>query len=432
MAGTASEHELNAELSGNCESLNTSRDKIRTRLHLKNVEKQTKIRSRLNKKNEEKQSLITTSVNNESKCCQCDVWVTEKKGLVLENSELKKVNSTLLRELNEAKLLLKFMDQDKNDTEIASVTVNDSLASRLRSITSNSVNKPLHEYPRIDVIPTIVSGKVESTHNFPDKCPETLSTARLHQIRQKVPNERVPHHRRDQQHRGDQHRGHTPVQKRVLLLSDSHGRKLQKMMSSMISDESTKIVSIVKPGAGLEEIVKGIVHANNFGENDTVILMGGTNDINSNSTPYQRIITQALEKFIPLSKTTKIIINEIPIRADRPELNIEIGKANRLIHSVINNIKNKVNKNISIHAMSNKINVSHLNHSGIHLNQKGKTILCKSLINILTTITKCTHKESQEQASVQEPEVELVEINPPKIVKHQTFLDNWLKGGKPN
>lgn len=171
-----------------------------------------------------------------------------------------------------------------------------------------------------------------------------------------------------------------PIISKVLLVSDSQGRGCNKMLQSKLGD-SSKVQSILKPNAPLKEVLKDIaVHTKDFGENDVVIVMGGTNNIEANTTydVLRRDVDKALVQLLPLSNKTNVIINPIPMRYDTGTsgLNEIINQANQHLHSQVNSIHNINKKRIAINFEVERLTREQFTRQGLHLNQSGKNHIC--------------------------------------------------------
>ena len=191
--------------------------------------------------------------------------------------------------------------------------------------------------------------------------------------------------------------------KKVLILADSHGRGCGSILSQFLNN-TYDISSMVKPGAGINEIVKMVRQQTaHFDENDFVVIMGGSNDVVRDGSHSAKFIN-ALDELLPLSKKTNIIINTLPVSSwDLDRINM-VTNTNRSIHRVINRATDKNSANIFINFLENIIVNEHFNKSGRHLNDLGKRVLCKKLSMFITNKFNVTKKR----------------VKP-------TFMDCWLK-----
>jgi hypothetical protein len=128
--------------------------------------------------------------------------------------------------------------------------------------------------------------------------------------------------------------------KKVLILADSHGRGCASILSQFLNN-TYDISSMVKPGAGIDEIVKMVrKQTTNFDEKDWVIIMGGSNDVVHDGSHCGKFIN-ALNELLPLSKKTNIIVNTLPVSSwDKERVNM-VTNTNRSIHRVIHRATDK-------------------------------------------------------------------------------------------
>lgn len=170
---------------------------------------------------------------------------------------------------------------------------------------------------------------------------------------------------------------------KVLVLADSHGRECWDLLDKKLKNEFDVQV-VFKPNAPLKEVVSlAKPSVRDLHENDHLIILGGTNDINSNGDNPIPQVLKSIEELVPLSKKTNLIINTIPTRFDKPELNKVIEKTNREIHKTINSLKNKNVKRIKINFINERLNRTNYTNHGLHLNKSGKNILCDRLASFV-------------------------------------------------
>jgi len=164
--------------------------------------------------------------------------------------------------------------------------------------------------------------------------------------------------------------------KKVLILSSSQGRFCSNILQKKLG-ENYEVCGIVKPNARLTDVVDSAeTLVRDFNENDCLIVMGGTNDIETN---YSETIPEGIRKVLPLSKQTNIIFNSIPARFDRFDLKHHVDKANRIIHEEINKSNEKKSSNIRLNFVNERLSRDCYTRHGLHLNFKGKSQLCDKL-----------------------------------------------------
>jgi hypothetical protein len=200
---------------------------------------------------------------------------------------------------------------------------------------------------------------------------------------------------------------------RVLLLADSHGRECSTLLSKNL--KNFDVETFFKPGAPLNEVVNSARDlVKDFNKDDFLIVLGGTNDIEDKTNKHLPQIFDSLNKVVPLSQKTNVIINTVPFRFDMPELNSKIKETNKLIHNTINNLKTKNAKNLGICFLNERLKREHYTKHGLHLNQSGKIVLCDRLTEMI---------ENRFRSPVKVTE-------PPKLTAKDSFLVKWLKTGK--
>ncbi|KAG5867199.1 hypothetical protein JTB14_000992 [Gonioctena quinquepunctata] len=86
-----------------------------------------------------------------------------------------------------------------------------------------------------------------------------------------------------------------PIPK-ILILCDEIGYGLRKSMSKSIGEEFT-IETIIKPGAYFVNVIEDVVELSmNFGLNDYIIVIAGSNDFNSKKYPSFREINSRIKE----------------------------------------------------------------------------------------------------------------------------------------
>lgn len=198
---------------------------------------------------------------------------------------------------------------------------------------------------------------------------------------------------------------------RVLLLTSSHGRDCSDLLDKRLKNKFD-VQCFFKPSASINAVVESArEQTKDFDENDYLIVLGGSNNINEPNLNHLPQVTEKIKEIVPLSKKTNLIISTIPNRFDRPELNEAINSTNKSIHNTINSLKNKNSKQLGICFLNERLKRHNFTNHGLHLNRSGKVIFCNRLAELI---------ESRLQSSGL------------KTVKktNNDFLVNWLKTGK--
>lgn len=170
---------------------------------------------------------------------------------------------------------------------------------------------------------------------------------------------------------------------KVLILADSHGRKLSNLLTDVLGSEFT-ISSIFHPNADLKQVTADIKPlVNGFTKNDYIIVIGGSNDLDNHML---RNFDHSLGYISSCTSNTNLIIANIPRRFDR------LTQEN--LHRFLN-IKIKSFAQHSSHA--NLLDLMDFgrddftNH-GLHLNYTGKLRLVNKLVVIIKSVQGDTIK----------------------------------------
>lgn len=181
-----------------------------------------------------------------------------------------------------------------------------------------------------------------------------------------------------------------PRKKKVLLLSASQGRHCSALLQKNLGNDF-EVCGIVKPSAKLKDVVRDAHQkVKDFNENDCLIVLGGTNDVEADGM-YKQSISKDLRKVLPLSKQTNVIFNSIPTRFDRPDLKKHVDIANKIIHFTINDSSNKKSSNLRLNFNNERLSRDCYTRHGLHLNLKGKQEMCKKLS---TFVLDCVNKKT--------------------------------------
>lgn len=119
------------------------------------------------------------------------------------------------------------------------------------------------------------------------------------------------------------------VNRRITLLSDSHGRNLGPIIKNTFTDNLTRIDSIFKPNATFSQVVDNVNKlTTDFTKNDAVVIMAGTND--SNLAFFETSVKNIME----ICAKTNLFLCTIPYRYDKPILNNLIFEMNKLLYDL--------------------------------------------------------------------------------------------------
>lgn len=130
--------------------------------------------------------------------------------------------------------------------------------------------------------------------------------------------------------------------------------------------------SIVKPNAK----VKGIVTSKHeeFGSEDFIVLLGGTNDVAFNETHELR---KSLRRKLNDLRLNNVIVFSVPLRHDLPDwscINEEVRRTNDKIQKLCSYFKNCSYFDLSL------LGKGFHTANGFHLNQRGKQYISSKIV----------------------------------------------------
>lgn len=171
-----------------------------------------------------------------------------------------------------------------------------------------------------------------------------------------------------------------PVRQKLLILADSHGRGLQEILSERLP-RSIEVEVFFMPNGKLKHVTSKLKSfANSLNENDTVVIIGGTNDIDK-AAPYPLTLQQA---FVALPKELKAKTTVLSIfdRYDT-DLKSELSDANGLLKAIIQNLDQQYQGEIAFLDVKGEFNRRLYTKHGLHLNEQGKLTLASILRKVV-------------------------------------------------
>ena len=205
---------------------------------------------------------------------------------------------------------------------------------------------------------------------------------------------------------------------KILILGDEYGSKLNMLLSKYGELDPYEIMSIIKPGALLYQIIENIdTLSRNLTLNDYIIVIAGTNDINKNNTPSFRYICKKLK----LCTHTNILISSVPHKSHNKKNNILKNKHISKYNFKLNDFLNKFNKysegNISYLEINNFTDPLKYSKELLALNIKktisqAKFLPKKNLIFIHATMETVSSTEASSS-----------ELVPPVLVEDQILIN---------
>lgn len=204
---------------------------------------------------------------------------------------------------------------------------------------------------------------------------------------------------------------------KIRIFSDSHGRSIATKLRDRCAD-LFDVQGITKPNGKFSQVVEGVVQAcKTFSKNDVVIIMAGTNDVDSSSNSRNEMVKLVKNLILKLSNT-KLIFIGLPYRWDVPELN-----------QYIHNINNTINACISDSDRANFVPVNFLFKTqlytkyGLHLNHKGKTLLVNYLLNLIKRAPGVNNSDCIQTSCPSETTIL-------KPMQHKAVSKKFLNNGK--
>jgi hypothetical protein len=160
---------------------------------------------------------------------------------------------------------------------------------------------------------------------------------------------------------------------RIVILGDSHARGVAGELLHQLNHRLNTI-GYVKPKAGLTELLNTAKNdLRKLTRTDTLITIGGSNDIDKSDKGGN---LTSIVNFLDGTQNTNVILVELPVRYDtgvRSHIKERIENYNKKLYKVTKGFK---------HVRLVKVTPSreHFTKHGLHLNNKGKEITSKELL----------------------------------------------------
>lgn len=162
------------------------------------------------------------------------------------------------------------------------------------------------------------------------------------------------------------------LQKSVTILSDSHGRDLDKLLQDRCGDR-VGVDGIIKPGAGIKSILREAANITRS-ELKHIILIAGANDVYNNQ---MQSLFEDLQLAVNTLSPCKVMVAGIPFRWDLDlghRINENIMRVNLFIHDmaqVCNNVSFLDLTGFPRHCFDS---------SGVHFNHMGKHLISSKIL----------------------------------------------------
>lgn len=171
----------------------------------------------------------------------------------------------------------------------------------------------------------------------------------------------------------DEERG----RRKIVILADSHGRGLQEIISERLPRDIDVSVVFLPNGKMKNMAALGRTTIPTLTSRDTVVLIGGTNDVTDRSAPYPLTLQQAFHAW-PETWSAKLVVLSILPRHD-VELKSELVDANRLLKAIVANLAGRTKGHVEFLEIHDEFERSMYTRHGLHLNDNGKLKLASIL-----------------------------------------------------
>lgn len=167
------------------------------------------------------------------------------------------------------------------------------------------------------------------------------------------------------------------TQKKVIILSDSQGHAMAGKMASQLNGKA-EVFSFIRPGCNLGMVLHGvddILKKEKMGDEDHIVIMGGSNDVESGTATKE--LKATLKKITAATKKTNVIVVSIPPRYDLPVKYLDtVNTYNSVIRSFV---KNSSAQFCELDKLNSKCFTNH----GLHYSNYGKNFVAKQLAEMI-------------------------------------------------
>lgn len=192
---------------------------------------------------------------------------------------------------------------------------------------------------------------------------------------------------------------------KILILADSHGRNIVSYLTEIWPARSTKISSVFKPNANLNEVTKDLKKLiKSFTKRDYIIIIGGSND---NIVQNENSLIDAYKKIVEMSVHTNIILGGLPYKHHIPGLNNRVAYINMEIEIITSNSEHAVL--LPLGDFSRKLHTKH----GLHFNKQGK----KAIANMIKSLIYPKQQSSNKETFLEENSVQVIEADMKKVIE---------------
>jgi hypothetical protein len=354
----------------------------------------------------------------------------ENYNLLLETAiEEEERNRSLVEELAEVKKTTSFANSSCVTPQQASMSVPVTPTQNLIQTTLQNVTASLpHRATRVFYAnPTVVRNRFEVLSDLPDSDLSSTYTEIPYSTKPLSPYTRGKKQLSSKsskakdssgsvkQYKITSHITREPqtVEKRtVLLVSDSHGRGMSKMLSQQLGP-GFSVTSVVRPGAPAQHVVHDIASlTQGFSSNDIVIVIGGTNDVDS-ETEFS--VSDILKDKLSSVSKPAIVLSTVPYRYDRALLNHKINAINKAICTSM------TQQNVEFFDINGCLRKRHYTRHGLHMTDSGKFRVCAALADC---IKQCKVSVAEQLSSGSESDGNVFEGN--TFLEQEGFLEKKI------
>ncbi|KAG8267826.1 hypothetical protein J6590_041740 [Homalodisca vitripennis] len=172
----------------------------------------------------------------------------------------------------------------------------------------------------------------------------------------------------------------------LVIMADSHGKNI----SSLVQQRTLRsVLSYVRPGAKFSQVTDEVTNVRkNLTKDDYLLIMAGSNDVETSGINR---LTQNVQELIKNTADTNLIIATLPMRHDRPALDLKISKLNTELEKLIleSPLKPQI---LPLHLLPRHLFTNH----GLHLNKKGKDKVAEMIAKLLLQACKPNISEVKE------------------------------------
>ncbi|KAG8304424.1 hypothetical protein J6590_094112, partial [Homalodisca vitripennis] len=181
--------------------------------------------------------------------------------------------------------------------------------------------------------------------------------------------------------------GNTTSRPKLIILADSHGKKLSTMVEQR---SSLNVCSYVRPGARFDQVVEDVGEiTKGLTGSDYLLVMAGTNNVEKSGVKQ---LMSDVHTLINNTKHTTLLLATLPMRHDRWELDENITKINAELES-ISEVHDGMVKLLPLHLLPRHMFTVH----GLHMNQRGKNRVAEMIKNL--AMKKVVESETEVQIS---------------------------------